>query len=57
MKLFKNVKEVRELRIEDDGKFLKVCAFAQRWRDRDQKNNDFSIRFEDDDDSKFKKLF
>ena len=46
LKLFKNFKEVREIKIEDEEKFLKVCAFAQRWRDKAQKNNDFSISFE-----------
>ena len=46
LKLFKNFKEVREIKIEDDEKFLKVCAFAQRWRDKAPKKNDFSISFE-----------
>ncbi len=47
LKLFKNFKEVREIKIEDDEKFLKVCAFAQKWRDKDQKGHCFSISFED----------
>ena len=47
LKLFKNFKEVRELKIEDEEKFIKVCAFAQRWGDKAPKSNDFSISFED----------
>ena len=47
LKLFKNFKEVREIKIDDDEKFLKVCAFAQRWRDKGPKTNDFSISFAD----------
>jgi hypothetical protein len=46
LKLFKNQKGIGEIKFKDDEKFLLACNFAQRWRDRDPKKNDFSISFE-----------
>ncbi len=46
LKLYKNQKEVGEIKFKDDEKFLLVCDFAQKWRDKDPKSNDFNISFE-----------
>ncbi len=48
LKLFKNQKEVGEIKFKDDEKFLLACNVAQRWRDKAPKSNDFGISFEDD---------
>jgi hypothetical protein len=45
LKLFKNQKEVGEIKFKDNEKFLMVCDFAQKWGDRAPKKNDFSISF------------
>jgi len=45
LKLFKNQKELGEIKFKDDEKFLVACNFAQRWRDKAPKKNDFNISF------------
>jgi len=47
LKLFKNQREVGEIKFKDDEKLLLVCNVAQRWRDKAPKSNDFGISFED----------
>jgi hypothetical protein len=46
LKLFKYQKEIGEIKFKDDEKFLMTCNFAQRWRDKAPKKNDFNISFE-----------
>jgi hypothetical protein len=47
LKLFKNQKEVGEIKFKDDEKFLLACDFSKTWRDREPKKNDFNIYFYD----------
>jgi len=47
LKLFKNQREVGEIKFKDGEKFLLVCNFAQKWRDKGQKDHCFSISFDD----------
>jgi hypothetical protein len=45
-KLYNKQIEVGEIKFKDDEKFLLACKFAQRWKDKSKKNNNFSISFE-----------
>jgi len=45
LKLFKNQKEVGEIKFKDEEKFLLACDFAQIWRGKEPKKNDFIISF------------
>jgi len=47
LKLFKNQKEVGEIKFKDEEKFLMACNFAQGWRNKGQKDHCFIISFDD----------
>ena len=47
LKLYYKQKEVGEIKFRDDEKFLMACDFAQKWRDKGQKDHCFSISFDD----------
>ena len=46
LKLYYKHEEVGEIKFKDDEKFFMACNFAQRWRDKAPKKNDFNISFE-----------
>jgi hypothetical protein len=46
LKLYNQQGEVGEIKFKDDEKFLMACDFAQIWRDKAPKNNNFNISFE-----------